>query len=188
VPERRNDSRRAGAGSAAWLGADLLARLVRRPVDCLAILGAAATSIIIVVNAVFLQSHSRSAPFLANPTPRFQPDENRPNAAAVAVPKPGEWPLASATGAPRAGVASARRNDPIAELISASVNVPPRLVAVQRILSEFGYGQIKPTGVLDGSTSAAIEKFETEHKLPVTGRLSDRLLGELTTMIGHPIQ
>ena len=43
------------------------------------------------------------------------------------------------------------------------------------MLSEFGYGQIKPSGILDEATSAAIEKFEREHKLPVTGRLSDRL-------------
>ena len=35
---------------------------------------------------------------------------------------------------------------------------------------------------------AAIQKFEADHKLPVTGRLSDRLLSELATMTGRPIQ
>ena len=34
----------------------------------------------------------------------------------------------------------------------------------------------------------AIEKFEREHKLPVTGRVSDRLVSELTAMIGHPVE
>jgi hypothetical protein len=42
--------------------------------------------------------------------------------------------------------------------------------------------------VLDVPTSAAIERFESEHKLPVTGHLSDRLLNELATMIGHPVE
>jgi hypothetical protein len=59
---------------------------------------------------------------------------------------------------------------------------------VQRVLSAFGYGQIRPSGVLDEPTSTAIGKFESEHKLPVTGRLSDRLLSELATMIGHPVE
>ena len=58
-----------------------------------------------------------------------------------------------------------RRNDPIAELLGSS----SRVAAVQRVLSEFGYGQIKPSGILDAATSAAIERFEREHKLPELG-------------------
>ena len=76
-----------------------------------------------------------------------------------------------------------RRNDPIAELLGSSA----RVAAVQRVLSEFGYGQIKPSGILDGATSAAIEKFERERKLPVTGLLSDRLVSELAAMSGRPL-
>jgi len=79
---------------------------------------------------------------------------------------------------------SPRRNDPIADLIGPS----PRIQVVQRVLSDYGYGQIKPSGMLDDATSEAIEKFEREHKLPVTGRVSDRLVAELTAMVGHPIQ
>ena len=192
MPERRDSRRRPCArstsvgGAGAWLGSSLLARFVRRPVDSLAILGAAMTSVLIVVNAVFLQSHSRPAPFIPNPAVQVRTGEPRSSAGGVGPAKPTELQLASATGAPAASTTS-RRSDPIAELISSSVAAPPRLIAVQRILSEFGYGQIKPSGVLDGPTSAAIEKFETEHKLPVTGRLSDRLLGEIATMIGHPL-
>jgi peptidoglycan hydrolase-like protein with peptidoglycan-binding domain len=59
---------------------------------------------------------------------------------------------------------------------------------VQRALSDYGYGQIKPSGTLDGPTSAAIEKFEREHRLPVTGRISERLLGQLAVLVGHPIE
>jgi hypothetical protein len=34
---------------------------------------------------------------------------------------------------------------------------------------------------------AAIAKFECDHNLPSSGRVSDRLVKELTTMVGHPI-
>ena len=77
-----------------------------------------------------------------------------------------------------------RRSDPITELIGPS----PRILAVQHALSDYGYGQIKPSGMLDQATGAAIEKFEREHKMPVTGRVSDRLLSDLAAMIGHPLQ
>ena len=36
-------------------------------------------------------------------------------------------------------------------------------------------------------TQAAIAKFERDRKLPVTGQMSDRLVRELSAMIGHPI-
>jgi peptidoglycan hydrolase-like protein with peptidoglycan-binding domain len=81
-------------------------------------------------------------------------------------------------------VIPARLNDPIADLIGPS----PRILAVQRILSEFGYGQIRPSGVLDDATSMAIEKFEREHKMPSTGRVSDRLVSDLAALTGQPVQ
>jgi hypothetical protein len=62
-----------------------------------------------------------------------------------------------------------------------------RVAAVQRALTEYGYGQLKPTGAVGADTQAAISKFERDRKLPVTGQMSDRLVRELTAMIGHPI-
>jgi len=62
-----------------------------------------------------------------------------------------------------------------------------RVAAVQRALTEYGYGQLKPTGAVGADTQAAISKFEHARKLPVTGQMSDRLVRELTAMIGHPI-
>jgi peptidoglycan hydrolase-like protein with peptidoglycan-binding domain len=58
---------------------------------------------------------------------------------------------------------------------------------VQRALNLYGYGQLKPTGTVGSDTQAAITKFERARKLPVTGQMSDRLVKELTAMIGHPI-
>jgi peptidoglycan hydrolase-like protein with peptidoglycan-binding domain len=75
------------------------------------------------------------------------------------------------------------RNDAISALIGPS----PRIAAVQRVLAEYGYGQVKASGILDDATSAAIAKFERDHNMPSSGRVSDRLVRELTAMAGHPI-
>jgi hypothetical protein len=197
VRERRQKTRRGIAagvfGAAAAIGFRLWARIARRPLDSLAILGAVAACLVIVVNAVFLQKGSHPAPFFANPIRPPQAADSAPTAATVAPapapPRPVEATAAvRPPAAPRPQAPTARRNDPIAELIGASVGSPARVLAVQRALSEFGYGQIKISGTLDQATSAAIERFEGEHRLPVTGRISDRLLSELTAMAGHPLQ
>lgn len=179
--KRRYEKRRLAARAASIagsLGLFLWARAARRPVDSFAILAAVAASLIIIVNAMFLQSGSRPAPFVVNPaTPHPAMAESRPN---IADP----LPLHSADATRATQAIAVRRNDPIAQLIGLS----SRIMAVQRVLSDYGYGQIKPSGVLDQPTSAAIERFEREHNLPVTGRVSDRLVSDLAVMIGHPLQ
>jgi hypothetical protein len=178
VRRPRNSERgicRRAASAAGSLARRIWTKATRRPVDSVAILAAAAACVVIVVNAVFLQSGPHPAPFFANSPPPQAATENRPKPAEVVV-SPRLVPLSPQTVA-------ARRNDPIADLIGPS----PRIVAVQRALSEFGYGQIKPSGILDDATSAAIARFEREHKLPVTGRITDRLVGDLTSMVGHPL-
>ncbi|MGY3623046.1 peptidoglycan-binding protein [Bradyrhizobium sp. USDA 10063] len=63
-----------------------------------------------------------------------------------------------------------------------------RIAAVQRALTEYGYGQLKPTGTIGSDTQAAIAKFERDRKLPVTGQMSDRVVRELSAMIGHAVE
>lgn len=181
--KHRNDGRRgrdavsviAAAGMAAAIGLRLWTKAVQKPVDSLAIAGAVAATLVIVVNAVFLQSRPHDAPFVVNPLPQVQAIETRPGAGALTAPP------SAATHA------SGRRNDPIADLIAASVGSPARVLAVQRVLAEFGYGQIRPSGIVDRPTSLAIERFESEHKMPVTGRLSYGLLNAIAVMTGRPI-
>jgi hypothetical protein len=210
VRERRTRSgRRAGPGRGAATGAvaavglRLWSSASHRPVDATAILCAGAASLIIVVNAIFLQSGVHPAPFFANPA--AQAPANRltalspiaPNSQSPTPPRMIDMaPVRAAPAARTQAATSARRNDPIGDLIgtstapssTASVGSSARIIAVQRALSEFGYGQLRPSGTLDEPTSAAIQKFEADRKLPVTGRLSDRLLSELATMTGRPIQ
>jgi peptidoglycan hydrolase-like protein with peptidoglycan-binding domain len=80
--------------------------------------------------------------------------------------------------------ASATTNDAIAKLIAPS----KRVTAVQRALADFGYGQLKTTGVLDPDTRAAVEKFERDHRLPIDGQISDRFVRELAAMTGRPLE
>jgi peptidoglycan hydrolase-like protein with peptidoglycan-binding domain len=101
-------------------------------------------------------------------------------------PEPGELLLRAilSSGAKVNKPGAPVRNDPIADLIAPS----QRILAIQRALSDFGYGQIKPTGQYDPETKTAIEKFERDRRLPVTGQLSDRFIRELAAMTGRPLE
>jgi len=59
-----------------------------------------------------------------------------------------------------------------------------RIIQVQRTLSQFGYGKLKPSGILDPETAAAIRKFEKERKLPSSGRITEKLVRELSVLTG----
>ena len=95
--------------------------------------------------------------------------------------------LVKATGAPPATPSTALR-PPAPIPAHAELSGPRRVAAVQRTLTEYGYGQLKPTGIAGTDTQAAIARFERERKLPVTGQVTDRLVRELAAMIGHPIE
>ena len=90
--------------------------------------------------------------------------------------------VVKSTGAPSAAPAAAAR--PPAPIPAAGAR---RVAAVQRALTQYGYGQLKPDGAVGADTQTAISKFERDRKLPVTGQMSDRLVKELTAMIGRPI-
>jgi peptidoglycan hydrolase-like protein with peptidoglycan-binding domain len=97
--------------------------------------------------------------------------------------------LVKATVAPQATT-----TPPAANVLRPPAPIPPvqitgsrKVAAVQRALTEYGYGQLKATGTIGADTQAAIMRFERDRKLPVTGQMSDRLVHELHAMIGHPI-
>jgi hypothetical protein len=198
VPERRNNrrGRRSGGtgGAVVAVGLRLWTTAADHPVDSTAILCTAAASLIIVVNAVFLQSGAHPAPYFATPTTSPQLTDNHPTSTVTSVPRsswqtrPPDKPVGATPTRPMPASRPTRRNDPIGDLIGASIAPSSRIAAVQRVLSDFGYGQIRVTGILDEPTSAAIQKFESEHKLPITGRLSNRLFSELAAMTGHPVE
>jgi peptidoglycan hydrolase-like protein with peptidoglycan-binding domain len=79
---------------------------------------------------------------------------------------------------------AAPRSDPIAALLAPS----PRILAVQRALTDFGYGPVKPSGVYDVETRAAVERFEKARRRPVTGQISDHLVRDLAALTGRPLE
>ena len=150
----------------------------------------------------------------ANPNVSLLP-RPRPAEADVAALEPRLLePHANEVRAPGPRVADQRSIDPLGNLVKATTTAslpstaaspatnvlrPPapipvvqiagsrRVAAVQRALTEYGYGQLKATGTIGADTQAAIQKFERDRKLPVTGQVSDRLARELTVMIGHAV-
>lgn len=56
-----------------------------------------------------------------------------------------------------------------------------KIQKIQRGLNRAGYGMVRTDGRMDEGTVAAIKRFEIEHGMPVTGRVSDRILGALGT-------
>ncbi len=65
---------------------------------------------------------------------------------------------------------------------AAKVDAPAQDTAVtraQRALTKLGYGPIKADGAMGPATKAAIEKFERDRKLPVTGEATGKTLKAL---------
>jgi hypothetical protein len=182
--------------------------LLRSPKDSAACCLALAAVIAILVNALFLQAGHHPSPMFGavgaadaitapvamtvsiNALPRPRPSEadaggddeaggntgtiaHAPQATKVSHVPVQKQPLRQA----------AAHDDPLGDLISSQ----RKIVAVQRALTKYGYGQFKPTGTVGPETRAAIQRFERDRKLPVTGQISDRLVHELNAMTGQAI-
>lgn len=120
----------------------------------------------------------------ASPMPRPRPSEAeiRPGDPLGNLVRATSGPIAPNAVRPPAPVpASAPARDPLANLIGSAQKV----AAVQRALTDYGYGQLKATGTVGADTQAAIQKFERERKLPVTGQMSERLVRELGLATGR---
>jgi putative peptidoglycan binding protein len=187
----------------------LLSRaLGRYPRDMIAIFVAIVAAGMIFINALYRQPGPHPAPIFAiKPRPvavettaavKIAP---HPRAEATATGQKTEAPVLQKLDAmPRPRVEPVRiettpipkpKPDAIAALIggapapAATPTPPSKVVLVQRALNDFGYGPVKSSGNVGPDTTAAIQKFERERKLPVTGQISPRLLRELAAVTGR---
>jgi hypothetical protein len=191
--------------------------LLHSPKDMVAGLLAFAACSAIVANALFLQTGQHPAPMFgttvhfgaSSPLPRPRPVEAD---AAGSEPRLAEPRLAEPrlieprANDPLANIIKATANGPLSSTPmttappAPNVMRPPapipapvqitgsrRVAAVQRALSENGYGQLRATGTIGADTQAAIQRFERERHMPLTGQISERLVRELTIVTGHPI-
>ena len=95
---------------------------------------------------------------------------------------------AAPVAAPPANVAAAAGGDPDRRSRRLAIAGARRVAAVQRALTEYGYGQLKPTGAVGADTQAAIAKFERDAQ-DAGDRTDVRSSGARThrAVIGHPI-
>jgi hypothetical protein len=190
--------------------------LLHSPKDMIAGMLAFAAVSAIITNALFLQAGRHPSPMFgsvvalpatgsvsASPLPRPRPVDAMTRSAepSPADPKPAEPKaadtlanLVKSTSAPAVTPSNTARppaSIPVTSHSETTANPAAgqrRVAAVQRALTEYGYGQLKPTGTVGSDTQAAIQKFERERKIPVTGQVSDRLVRELAMVIGRPVE
>lgn len=161
--------------------------LIERPRASLFAIAGSAGSAAIVINALYLQPGPHPAPIfaIAPPVPAVVNSEasppSHPHAPVAEIVR--SEPIPMPVKAPAVAHAPAPTRDPIGNLINSSRPLAP----IQRALSEFGYGPLETNGTFGPHTRAAIERFERDHRLPVTGQISDRLIRELSNMTGRPL-
>jgi len=206
TPRRRHASRTDAQEIAQDTGF-LLRMVMRYPKDVAAGSVAAIAAVAIIVNAAFMQAGRHPAPMFSavfpdtpaesaatpgnnGPLPRPRPsdadvhaDIRAVEASSAPVAKAAPAAVSPSNSAPRPPAPIPARADPVGDLIVST----RRITTVQRVLTEFGYGQLKPTGVGGPETRAAIERFERDRKIPVTGLITDRLVRDLSAATGRPI-
>lgn len=165
-----------------------VALLLNHPRDAFGIAAALCGVAAILINALFLQNARHPAPLFGTNVVNLRANETIVPPTKSPQPRPVELTRVDASraakpSAPAQSSASAQA-DPLGDLIAGN----RRIVAVQRALTQFGYGQIKPDGAMGPSTRAAIERFEKEQKLPVTGKITDKLVRDLGALTGRPLE
>ncbi len=163
---------------------------LRNPRDSIAGGAAVIAVLAIIVNALFLQPGRHPSPMFGQ-TIVLPQNSAPPKVAAVATEAANPLPRPRPAEADALTVEPARSDDPVGNLVrttSLPAAASSRVAAVQRLLAEYGYGQLKVTGTIGADTQAAIQRFEREHKMPITGQMSDRLVHELALATGKPIQ
>lgn len=83
--------------------------------------------------------------------------------------------------------ASGTVSRPADEASAVDVDSDPKLMKVQEVLSELGYGPLKADGVMGANTTAAIRRFEFDRGLPMTGELGPKVIERLEMVSGRQL-
>lgn len=169
----------------------MIGLVLRHPRDTVAAGAAVVAVLAIVVNALFLQAGRHPAPMFTSTVTRPLASAP-PKVAAVATETVSPLPKPRPNDADAQVDEAPKPDDAVGHLVRATstpaASSSSRVAAVQRALSDYGYGQLKATGTIGAETQAAIQRFERERKMPITGQMSDRLVRELGLATGKPIQ
>ncbi|HEX8666687.1 MAG TPA: peptidoglycan-binding domain-containing protein [Beijerinckiaceae bacterium] len=197
----------AGAGRrvlfALWAGfKGALLFAVRRPAVAFGTVMVLAAFAAVALNALAWQTARHPAPMFprgAEPAlrrpvlvPAPLPPARPPEVAAVPPAAAPTVPTTAPTTAPPAAKPAGR--DPIGDLIrgvdptTVASKDAAKVAAAQKALTKLNYGALKSDGVIGPGTRQAIEKFERDRRLPVTGELGPRTVRELSAQAGMPIE
>ncbi|WP_244613276.1 peptidoglycan-binding domain-containing protein [Methylosinus sp. Ce-a6] len=200
--EDRGESQRRGRGAKDKVKAKngALTKLFggrRRGIVFLSLAGAAAIGV--PLNALYFQDGRHPAPLFHSfaPEPRAQAPTPlppaRPQAVAATPVQPQAAQPASAPHAPamarsvlKPEPAPAEKRDAIGALIGKEAHkdapktdgTDKNVMNIQRALAKLGYA-LHADGKMGGATRQAIEKFERDNRLPVTGEVTPKLLRKL---------
>ncbi len=143
----------------------------------LVILAAAAT---IVANAVFFQTGEHPSPLFGTRTA-----DNAPAAAQATAPATASEPTAPAA----APVDEIGRLVEVTTVGTPQVDAPPAsatVVEVQQLLRAQGYDPGAVDGLFGAHTRTAIQAYQTDHGLTVTGEISEALVTQLRATVPQP--
>lgn len=86
------------------------------------------------------------------------------------------------------------KRTPVKGDVTGSINAPLdddrkslRVLSLQRALAKLGYGPVRMSGAFGPDTKEAIERFERDWMMPVTGLMSENLFTKLAAVNGAPI-
>lgn len=104
-----------------------------------------------------------------------------PETATVPVPRPKPQPKPGFVipGHEEAAPAEAVPPEPAAD---------PLLAQIQQLLSDLGYGPLRADGLMGDNTATAIQRFELDRGLPITGRPSEAVISRLEMVSGRKIR
>ncbi len=71
---------------------------------------------------------------------------------------------------------------------STTASADNRISQIQVALNNLGYGPLEVDGLIGSATAKAIRRFELNRGLPITGKISDRVVTELVSIGGLPRQ
>jgi hypothetical protein len=180
-------------------GASVLRLLRRSPRDAVGFVIGTVATIAILINALFMQPSSHPAPMFKGAAVAARPVASSDHLPAAAG-RPRQFePAAINAGAPprtlgavskgtTAGTPAVRPRSITNTVVTERPMPSTRVIALQRALAEYGYGQIKPSGIVDAETQAAIQKFERERKLPISGQASERVVREMAAVTGRALE
>jgi hypothetical protein len=140
-------------------------------------------------NALMLQTSKHPAPLFGKPVVEAA---RRPEPVAAPIPVPRPVVQTAATQPVAEPAPRVQGGDPIGTLIRSGEPArpadPQRVAAVQTALTKLGYGPLKNDGVMGSGTKQALERFERERSLPVTGALAVRTTKLLAQQSGIAIE